>query len=129
VLTMRAISTCILKLKEEVEQHRKAKEAEAKLKEAQACQLEYLKAVTESLTDTFKRRSTVGVAEAYKEMVLSLDKFNAGLLDTTARGRQPPHLQESEPTEQTVSVEMYLAKWHSSWKRWGQARAETSWDR
>ncbi len=81
MLRMRAISTCILQLKEEVEQHRKAKEAEAKLKEARACQLEYLKAGTESLKDTIKRRSTVGVAEDYRELVLSLDKFNAGLLD------------------------------------------------
>jgi hypothetical protein len=69
------------------------------------------------------------VAEAYRELVLSLDKFNAGLLDTTARGRQLPDLQEAEPTELAVSVEMYIAKWHSSSKMWGQAREETSWDR
>jgi hypothetical protein len=74
VLTMRSISTCILQLKEEVKKQRKAKESEADLKEDLACQLDYLKAGSESLEDSLKRgRSTVVVAEAYRELGLSLD--------------------------------------------------------
>jgi hypothetical protein len=57
--TIRAISTCILQLKGEVDQHRKAKEAEAEFKETEVCQLEYLEASTESLEDALKRRSTI----------------------------------------------------------------------
>jgi hypothetical protein len=84
VLMIKAISICISQLKGEVEQHRKAEEAAAKLKETQACQLDYMKAGTESLEDALKRRSTMGMVEAYRELVLGPDKFKAGLLNTAA---------------------------------------------
>jgi hypothetical protein len=66
VLTIRPVNTCITQLREEVEQHWKAKEAEAELKEVRACQLDYLKAGSKSLEDAFKGTSTLGVGRGLK---------------------------------------------------------------
>ncbi len=59
------------------------------MQEAQARQLEYLKVSNESLEDALKRRSTIGITEAYKELVISLGKLKAGLLDITTT-KTPP---------------------------------------
>jgi hypothetical protein len=77
VLTMSAINLCIQQLRGEVDQHQKAKEAKAELKEVRAQQLKYLSAGTKSLDDVLKRRSVVGVIEAHRERNISSQKFKA----------------------------------------------------
>jgi hypothetical protein len=72
---------------------RRPRRPEAELKEARARQLEYLKASNESLEDALKRRSTIGMAEASNELVISLGKLKAGLLDITTRKTPPSGLR------------------------------------
>jgi hypothetical protein len=77
-------STCET-LRGEMKQHCKAKEvvrkeAEAEAKEARAQQLEYLSAWNTSLEEAIKRRSTVGVMEAYRELVIGLERFKDDLV-------------------------------------------------
>jgi hypothetical protein len=82
VVTIKAINLCTLQLEKEAEQYRKAKEIETEQQEEQALQLDYLRANTESLEEALRRGSTIGIAEAYRELVLKLERLRAGLQAT-----------------------------------------------
>jgi hypothetical protein len=92
VTTARVIALCLQELKGEVEYHHKLKEAEAK--EMCTQQLEYLAAGARSLKEALKHRSTSGMAEAYKEPTIRLDKFKANMEGTTSGSVNSTSLQK-----------------------------------
>jgi hypothetical protein len=125
VLMIRAINLCIQQLKREVDKHRKAKEAEAKLKKAWAHQLEYLTAVARSLEEALKRSSIVGVAEAHREPSICLKKFKASLFESTAGKAAAFSLRVNWVNKaERICAEMY---WTEQCRNPGQASRRASW--
>ncbi len=104
---------------------RKAKEAKAELKEPQSCQLEFLAVGARSLEDVLKRRSTVEVLEAHRELSISLDKFKTSLLESIT-GRTPVSgLRRVWANRAELFVEMCWIKLLDSRRRPRQASRET----
>jgi hypothetical protein len=68
VAIARVINLWLQQLRGEVEQHCKVKEAEAEAKEAHSQQLGVLTAGARSLEEAMKRRATVSIIEAHKEL-------------------------------------------------------------
>ncbi len=88
MLILKAINTYVRRLEGKSERYQKSKEAEAELSEEQTCKVEYMKACAESLKEALDRGSTVGVAEAYKKLVLKLEKFKAAMQTTSSEASE-----------------------------------------